>query len=617
MNQSPRWKYLLILTTILLSIIFVMPNFYGESPAIQIMPIKASEKIDTSLLQTIEKTLEKSAIENTGLILENFHIKVKFKTAEEQLKAKSLIQKALGSQYVVALNLISNSPKWLSNMGALPMYLGLDLRGGVHFLMQVDLSKALEKTTTSYLSEFRAQLRKEKIGYYDATKNNDIMQIKFKSKNELKKGKNIIRDINNTFDFQEIFVNDEIILKVIISEQTKKSITEFAIKQNLETLNNRVNELGVAEPLIQQQGLDRIVIQLPGVQDTAKAKEILGRTATLEMRMVNEDNFNKDIFRDGNEDQIPINSEIIDDRFGNGILVKKQVILTGERITNAAPGVDQQTGQSVVSITLDGKGASIFKRVTRENIGKRMALLLIEKNLTEIVTAPVIKSEIGGGRVQITGMNNTQEATDVALLLRAGSLAAPMEIIEERTVGPSMGKENISRGVQSTIWGFIAIITMMAIYYMVFGVISVISLSVNLFFLVALLSALQATLTLPGLAAIALTLGMAIDSSVLINERIRDEIRNGNTPQASISKGYKMAWGTILDSNITTMIAGLALFMFGSGPIKGFAVVLVLGILTSMFSAIFVSRAIVNYIYGNKRQKIKLSIGEIFKVDNN
>ena len=617
MNQSPRWKYLLILTTILLSIIFVMPNFYGESPAIQIMPIKAGEKIDTSLLQTIEKALEKSAIENTGLILENFHIKVKFKTAEEQLKAKSLIQKALGGQYVVALNLISNSPKWLSNMGAFPMYLGLDLRGGVHFLMQVDLSKALEKTTASYLSEFRTQLRKEKIGYYDATKNNDIMQIKFKSKNELKKGKNIIRDINNNFDFQEFFVNDEIILKVIISEQTKKSITEFAIKQNLETLNNRVNELGVAEPLIQQQGLDRIVIQLPGVQDTAKAKEILGRTATLEMRMVNEDNFNKDIFRDGNEDQIPINSEIFDDRFGNGILVKKQVILTGERITNAAPGVDQQTGQSVVSITLDAKGASIFKQVTRENIGKRMALLLIEKNLTEVVTAPVIKSEIGGGRVQITGMDNTQEATDIALLLRAGSLAAPMEIIEERTVGPSMGKENISRGVQSTIWGFIAIITMMAIYYMVFGVISVISLSVNLFFLVALLSALQATLTLPGLAAIALTLGMAIDSSVLINERIRDEIRNGNTPQASISMGYKMAWGTILDSNITTMIAGLALFMFGSGPIKGFAVVLVLGILTSMYSAIFVSRAIVNYIYGNKRQKIKLSIGEIFKVDNN
>ena len=617
MNQSPRWKYLLILTTILLSIIFVIPNFYGESPAIQIMPMKAGEKIDTSILQSIEKVLEKSEIQNSGLILENFRIKVKLKTAEDQLKAKSLIQKALGSQYVVALNLISNSPNWLSNMGALPMYLGLDLRGGVHFLMQVDLSKALEKTTASYLSQFRTALRKEKIGYFDATKNNDVMQIKFKSKVELNKGKNIIRDINNNFVFKEIFVNDEIILKVIISEQTKKSITEFAIKQNLETLNNRVNELGVAEPLIQQQGLDRIVIQLPGVQDTAKAKEILGRTATLEMRMVNEDNFNQDIFKEGNEDQIPVNSEIFPDRFGNNILVRKEVILTGERITNAGPGVDQQSGQSVVSITLDAKGASIFKQVTRENINKRMALLLIEKNVTEVVTAPVIKAEIGAGRVQITGMANTQEATDIALLLRAGSLAAPMEIIEERTVGPSMGKENISRGVQSTLWGFVAIITMMAIYYMIFGVISVISLSVNLFFLVALLSALQATLTLPGLAAIALTLGMAIDSSVLINERIRDEIRNGNTPQASISMGYKMAWGTILDSNITTMIAGLALFMFGSGPIKGFAVVLVLGILTSMFSAIFVSRAIVNYVYGNKRQKSKLSIGEIFKVDNN
>ena len=617
MNHSARWKYLLILTTILLSIIFVMPNFYGEAPAIQIMPIKAGEKIDTSLLQSIEETLEKSGITNTGLILENFHIKVKLQTAEDQLKAKSLIQNSLGNKYVVALNLISNSPNWLSNMGSLPMYLGLDLRGGVHFLMQVDLSNALEKTTASYLGDFRSALRKEKIGYYDAKKKNDIMQIKFKSKEELSKGKNIIRDINDSFDFKEIFINDEIILKIIISEQTKKSITEFAIKQNLETINNRVNELGVAEPLIQQQGLDRIVIQLPGVQDTAKAKEILGRTATLEMRMVNEDNFNKDIFKDGNESQIPANSEIFSDRFGTDILVKKQIILTGERITNAAPGVDSQTGQSIVSITLDGKGASIFKQVTRENIGKRMALLLIEKNITEVVTAPVIKGEIGGGRVQITGMTNAQEATDIALLLRAGSLAAPMEIIEERTVGPSMGKENISRGVQSTIWGFIAIIIMMALYYMVFGVISVITLSVNLLFLVALLSALQATLTLPGLAAIALTLGMAIDSSVLINERIRDEIRNGNTPQASISKGYKMAWGTILDSNITTMIAGLALFMFGSGPIKGFAVVLVLGILTSMFSAIFVSRAIVNYIYGNKRQINKLSIGEIFKVDNN
>ena len=483
--------------------------------------------------------------------------------------------------------------------------------------MQVDLSKTLEKTTNSYLTSFRTEMRKEKIAYYDATKNNDVMQIKFKTKDDLKKAKNLIRSINDSFDFNEIFENNENILKIIINEKTKKSITEFAVKQNLETLNNRVNELGVAEPIIQQQGLDRIVVQLPGVQDTAKAKEILGRTAILEMRMVDEDHSDPATLERSKEGQPPVGSELFEDRFGNPILVKKDVILTGERITNAGPGVDQQTGQSIVSITLDGSGSNTFKQITRENVGKRMALILIEKNITEVVTAPVIKSEIGGGRVQITGMRNPQEATDVALLLRAGSLAAPMDIIEERTVGPSMGQENINRGVKSTIWGFIAIVFMMSIYYMGFGLVSVIGLTVNLLFLVALLSAIQATLTLPGIAAIALTLGMAIDANVLINERIRDEIRNGNTPQASIHIGYEKAWGTILDSNITTMIAGLALFMFGSGPIKGFAVVHVLGILTSMYSSIWVSRAIINYIYGNRRHIKKLSIGEIFKVDNN
>ncbi len=497
------------------------------------------------------------------------------------------------------------------------MYLGLDLRGGVHFLMQVDLSKALDKTTGGYLRDIRLSLRKDKVAYYDAQKNNDIIQIKFKSENDLNKGKNIIRDINPDFDFQEIYLDNEIILKIIISNKTKKAITEFAIKQNLETLNNRVNELGVAEPVIQQQGLDRIVIQLPGVQDTAKAKEILGRTALLEMRMVDEERSDTATIEKAQNGAPPFGTELFYDRFQNPILVKKEVILTGERITNAGPSVDSQTGQSIVSITLDSAGAAIFKQVTRENIGKKMALLLIEKDITEVITAPVIKGEIGGGRVQITGMRNAQEATDISLLLRAGSLAAPMEIIQERTVGPSMGKENISKGVQSTIWGFIAIVIMMVIYYMLFGVISVIGLSVNLLFLVALLSVIQATLTLPGLAAIALTLGMAIDANVLINERIRDEIRNGNTPQASIHMGYEKAWGTILDSNITTMIAGLALIIFGSGPIRGFAVVLVLGILTSMYSAIFVSRGIVNYIYGNKRRITKLSIGEIFKVDNN
>jgi len=617
MNHFSRWKYLLIISSILLSLIYTLPNFYGEVPAVQVMPVRAGDKIEASILASIESTLKESALNSKGIIFETSSIKIKFNNTDDQLKAKSLIQESLGKNYVVALNLISSSPSWLSNIGALPMYLGLDLRGGVHFLLQVDLSKTLEKTTSGYLSSFRSEMRKEKIAYYEATKNNDVMQIKFKTETDLKKAKALIRTINDNFDYDENFENNEYVLKIIINEKTKKSITEFAVKQNLETLNNRVNELGVAEPIIQQQGLDRIVVQLPGVQDTAKAKEILGRTAILEMRMVDEIHSDPTSLEKAKEGQLPVGSELFEDRFGNPIIVKKEIILTGERITNAGPGVDQQTGQSIVSITLDSSGSNTFKKITRENVGKRMALILIEKNITEVVTAPVIKSEIGGGRVQITGMRNPQEATDIALLLRAGSLAAPMDIIEERTVGPSMGQENINRGVKSTIWGFLAIVVMMTIYYVGFGLVSVIGLSVNLLFLVALLSSIQATLTLPGIAAIALTLGMAIDANVLINERIRDEIRNGNTPQASIHIGYEKAWGTILDSNITTMIAGLALFMFGSGPIKGFAVVHVLGILTSMYSSIWVSRAIINYIYGNRRHIEKLSIGEIYKVDNN
>ena len=384
---------------------------------------------------------------------------------------------------------------------------------------------------------------------------------------------------------------------------------------NLQTLHNRINELGVAEPIVQQQGFDRIVVQLPGVQDTAKAKELLGRTATLEIRMVDEDKKDFATLEAAVKGQVPFGDELFKDRSGNPILVKKNVVLTGDRITDAGPGVDGQNGGAVVNVTLDSRGAGIFRNVTRDNVGKRMAILLIEKGSTEVITAPVINEEIGGGRVQISGMANAQEATDVALLLRAGALAAPMEIIEERTVGPSMGEENIKRGVHSTLWGFAAIAVMMLFYYMLFGGVSVLALGVNLLLLVALLSMLQATLTLPGLAAIALALGMAIDANVLINERIREELRNGNTPQASISAGYSRAFDTILDSNVTTLIAGMALFMFGTGPIKGFAVVHVLGILTSMFSAILVSRALVNIIYGYRRKVTKLSIGQIYKAD--
>jgi preprotein translocase subunit SecD len=632
MNHYSSWKYILILLTIGLSLLYVTPNFYGESFAVQVMPVKAGEAVDRSTLKLVETSLKKANIQNTGITFEDTDIKIKFKEATDQLNAKQVIEKSLGSKFVVALNLISNSPDWLSNLGALPMYLGLDLRGGVHFLMQLDLSKLSEKKNDGFLANVRKELQKENIKYYDSKVVNNYVQLKFKSEDALNEAKNIIRAQGSgrsifggnapaketeAFNFSEIKNNNEFILKIKNNQYTDEENVNFALKQNLETLHNRVNELGVAEPIIQQQGKDRIVVQLPGVQDTAKAKEIIGRTAILEMRMVDEDRSDPATIEKAENGQLPPGTELYYDRSGNPLLVKKEVILTGERLEDASPGVDQMTGQSVVYLDLDSIGTNIFKEVTRKNIGKRIALLLIEKNYTEVITAPKIKSEIGGGNVMITGMENAQESTDISLLLRAGSLSVPMEIVEERTVGPSMGKENIARGVNSTMWGFAAIVVLMVSYYMFFGVVSVIGLSVNLLFLTALLSALQATLTLPGLAAIAITIGMAIDANVLINERIRDEIRNGMPPQKSISQGYEKAWGTILDSNITTMIAGLALFMFGSGPIKGFAVVLVLGILTSVFSAIFVSRGIVNYIYGNKRTIKKISIGEIFKVENN
>ena len=631
MNQFSSWKYFVIITTIILGIIYTIPNFFGESPAIQIMPTKAGEKIEVATLQIVENELKAAGIETIGTIVEQNNLKFKFQTAEQQIAAKSVSEKILGNEFVVALNLISNSPQWLSSFGALPMYLGLDLRGGVHFLMELDLSKVSERKNDGLLSDLRRMMREEKIQYYDSQINGSTIQIKFKQNDDLDKVKDIVRDMGSgrsifggkgpaketeAFTFLETENAGEHILQIRQSQYADEDTVSFALKQNLETLHNRVNELGVAEPIIQQQGKDRIVIQLPGVQDTAKAKEILGRTAILEMKMLSDDQ-SPEILERAESGKAPAGTQLYKDRDGVPMLVKKEIILTGERIINAGPGVDQMTGQSIVSITLDGSGANIFKQVTRENVGKRMALILVEKNSAEVITSPVIKSEIGGGRVQITGMENTQEATDIALLLRAGSLAAPMEIVEERTVGPSMGKENIERGVNSTLWGFVAIMVLMSAYYMTFGIVSIVALSVNLLFLVALLSAIQATLTLPGLAAIALTLGMAIDANVLINERIRDEIRNGNTPQASIHMGYEKAWGTILDSNITTLIAGLALFMFGSGPIKGFAVVHVLGILTSMYSAIWVSRSIINYIYGRKRKIDALSIGEIYKIENN
>jgi preprotein translocase subunit SecD len=615
MNQYPKWKYGLVLIAIFIGLIYSIPNFFGESPALQVKTTKTSDKLDLSILGAIENSLKEANLPFDGIVQEPNGIKIKFASPDSQVKAKDVLQNTLGSNYVIALNLVSKSPSWLSKIGAIPMYLGLDLRGGVHFLLQVDMKAAAEKAAESYLNDFRMTLRKERISYIGASRLNEIVKIQFDSQEELDKAKKLIK-----VNYPDLMINDsssgkDKALDISMSEMGKKKIQEFALKQNLQTLHNRINELGVAEPIIQQQGLDRIVVQLPGVQDTAKAKEILGRTATLEIRLVDEDKTDIATLESAQKGNAPFGDDLFKDRDGRSILVKKNVLLTGDRITDAGPGVDQQSGRSVVHVTLDGRGSNIFKQVTRENVGKRLAILLIEKGQTEVVTAPVIQQEIGGGRVQISGMNSPQEATDISLLLRAGALAAPMQIIEERTVGPSMGEENIKRGVHSTLWGFAAISVMMAIYYMLFGGVSIFALAVNLLLLVALLSILQATLTLPGLAAIALALGMAIDANVLINERIREELRNGNTPQASIHAGYDRAFDTILDSNVTTLIAGLALFMFGTGPIKGFAVVHVLGILTSMFSAILVSRALVNIIYGYRRKIDKLSIGQIYRPD--
>jgi len=609
MNRYPLWKNLLVIVTVALAIFYSLPNLYGESPAVQVSSSKNHVQIDNALLARIESGLKEQNIEYEAIFLDDSGVKVRFSNPDTQIRAKDVLTQLLGNDYVIALNLLSRSPNWFNKIGAKPMYLGLDLRGGVYFLLEVDMNAAMTQAAERYVGDFRSTFRKERIAYRGISREDQMVVINFTDQAELEKAERIIRR-----DYPDITVRasgsgGDRTLTASLSPEARKRIQDFALKQNMQTLNNRVNELGVAEPIIQQQGPSRVVVQLPGVQDTAKAKEILGRTATLEIRMVDEERNDPVTLENASKGQVPFGTEFYVDRNGQPLLVKKNVVLTGDYITDAGPGLDQQSGESVVHVTLDGRGAGIFKQVTRENVGKRMAILLIEKGEAEVITAPVIREEIGGGRVQISGMSNIKEATDVALLLRAGALAAPMEIIEERTVGPSMGEENIKRGVDATLWGFIALSIFMIAYYMLFGVVSVIALTVNLVLLVALLSVLQATLTLPGLAAIALTLGMAIDANVLINERTREELRAGLSPQLAIKVGHERAWNTIVDSNVTTLIAGIALFMFGSGPVKGFAVVHVLGILTSMFSAVVVARAITNAIYGYRRKIHKVSIG--------
>jgi preprotein translocase subunit SecD len=603
MNQYPLWKYLLILAVLLAGLIYTLPNFYGESPAVQVSPLRASLKADAALLGRVGNILKTASIEPELIELDGNSVKARFADTDVQLKAKDVLQNQLGEDYVAALNLLSRSPHWLSRLNALPMYLGLDLRGGVHFLMQVDMNAALNKALEAATGDIRSAMREQNIPYSGVSRDGKVLTVKFRDAEARSIGETEIKQRFTDYALNDIDEGGEYKLRITLKPEAEKRIQDSAVQQNLITLRNRVNELGVAEPVIQQQGADRVVVQLPGVQDTARAKDILGRTATLEVRMV--DDTNQAIPGAA----APFGTEMFKDRAGEMLLVKKQVILTGERINDAQPGFDNRTSEAAVHINLDGVGARLFKEATRENVGKRMAIILFEKGKGEIVTAPVIREEIGGGRVQISGQMDTVEAQNIALLLRAGALAAPMEIIEERTIGPSLGADNITRGFNSTKIGFIMVALFMIVYYLIFGTISVLALGANLLLLVALLSMLQATLTLPGMAGIALTLGMAIDANVLINERIREELRNGVTPQAAINAGYDRALGTIIDSNVTTLIAGVALFMFGSGPIKGFAVVLCLGILTSMFSAVLVSRAMVNLIYGRKARLAKVAIG--------
>ena len=616
MNRYAIWKYVVLAIALFVGVFYTLPNFFGESPAVQISAAKATAKVDLGVQERVESALKAAGLTPELLALEGGSLKVRFDSTDTQIKAKDAIQQALvpdanDPSYVVALNLLARSPAWLSAMHAAPMYLGLDLRGGVHFMLQVDMPAALNKKAESLAGDIRSTLREKNVRHSGISRDGQKIEVRFRDMPTLESAQRVIQE--QFADLQMTASPDgaEFKLMATINPVASRRVQEQAIKQNITTLHNRINELGVAEPVIQQQGTDRIVVQLPGVQDTAKAKDILGRTATLEIRMV-DDSAEARSAESGNG-VVPFGTERFLERNGQAVIVKKQVILTGENLTDAQPGFDTQNQEAAVHLTLDAKGARIFKDVTRESVGKRMAILLFEKGKGEVVTAPVIRSEIGGGRVQISGRMTTVEANDTALLLRAGSLAAPMEIIEERTIGPSLGAENIAKGFNSVTWGFVAVTAFMCVYYMLFGVISSVALAVNLLLLVAVLSMLQATLTLPGMAAMALVLGMAIDANVLINERVREELRNGAAPQSAIHTGYDRAWATILDSNVTTLIAGLALLAFGSGPVRGFAVVHCLGILTSMFSAVFFSRGLVNLWYGRQKKLQSVSIGTVWR----
>jgi preprotein translocase subunit SecD len=615
MNRYPLWKYLVILVVTLIGLLYALPNLFGEAPAVQVSAGRATVKVDTGTLSVVEQTLTAQGVPPTLVAFEGTSVKARFESTDQQLKARDALEKALNPDpanpaYVVALNLVPRTPAWLAGLGASPMYLGLDLRGGVHFMLQVDMKAALQQRADGLASDLRSALREKNVRHGGISRNGQTVELRARDAQTLDAIKGVIADQFADLQAVETPEGTEYRIVASLKPEAARRVQEQAIKQNITTLHNRINELGVAEPVIQQQGTDRIVVQLPGVQDTAKAKDILGRTATLELRLVDESTEGQAAER--GTSAVPFGSERYLERDGRAVIVKREVLLTGENLTDAQAGFDD-TQQPAVHLTLDAKGSRIFRDVTRDNIGKRMAIILFEKGKGEVVTAPVIRGEIGGGRVQISGAMTSVEANDTALLLRAGSLAAPMEIIEERTIGPSLGAENIAKGFNSVIWGFAVIVLFMCLYYMLFGVFSSLALGLNLILLVAVLSMLQATLTLPGIAAMALALGMAIDSNVLINERVREELRNGASPQSAINAGYEHAWGTILDSNITTLIAGVALLAFGSGPVRGFAVVHCIGILTSMFSSVVFSRGLVNLWYGRQKKLKSVSIGTVWR----
>ncbi len=609
MNRYPLWKYVLIVVTTLVGLLYALPNLFPEDPALQLTS-SGHQVLTREDQQQIERLLKQKSLAYKSIELEDEKLLIRFLDPDTQLAAFSLVQEALGSRYIAALNLAPATPNWLRSLNAQPMNLGLDLRGGVHFLLEVDMQAAVAKAIERYQVDFRNTLRDAKIRYLGVRSHNNELSVKFRNAEDRDKGLAALeKEFRMDMVIESADEGDTPLIKAHLKETAINEIKRFALKQNITSLRKRVNELGVAEPIIQQQGMDRIVVQLPGVQDTARAKKILGATATLEFRMVDEQ---ADPFAAQQSGRVPPGDRLYRERNGQPILLKRRVMLTGEYITDAASGIDSQNGGPAVFITLDGKGARLFSKATAENVKKLMAVVYIEtkpdgRKVEEVINVARIQEQLSK-RFQITGLDNTREARDLALLLRAGALAAPMQFVEERTVGPSLGKANIERGFTSVTIGFVLVMLFMAIYYKVFGLVADVALALNLVFIVALLSMLQATLTLPGIAGIVLTVGMAVDANVLIFERIREELKNGNSPQASITAGYDQAFSTILDANITTLIAALVLFTFGTGPIKGFAVTLSLGIISSMFTAIFVTRGIVNLIYGGKPRLQKLAI---------